>query len=565
MKSLKVSAKLCISFAMIIAFSLVASIAGIVGMRQIAVSGQDVYYNITVPMPQLAYAERTLLVIRIHVREMVMASMTDDFELVETEFGNIVSFLPHLENYMDTYRELINYGDQYIVELFDEARMIFETDLVPVVLSIYDASQRGDIPAILTAMEYCRYYSDIILDKFEESFQTMTSTMTSASHYTDRLFTIMSILIIAMLVVSTLAAVLLTLYMSDLISKPLIPLAKYFKKAARQGEITFTPEEKAFFVKNGERRDEIGNLSYEVVQCMEEILGEIKYLEKIADGDLTVTPNILSEDDVFGTTLVKMVDKLNSLFGDINESSKEVTAGATQMAEGSQSLAKGSSEQAASVQELTATIVDVEAKTKDNASKAEQAAALAGDIKLSAQKGSVQMNEMVGAVSGITEASRNIEKVIKVIDDIAFQTNILALNAAVEAARAGQHGKGFAVVAEEVRNLASKSAEAAQNTGSLIADSVSKAELGAKIAEETAESLTEIVAGINESSSLVEEISNLSKEQSLAISQINQNLEQVADVIQATSATAEQSAASSEEMSAQSQLLNSLVARFKLK
>ena len=175
------------------------------------------------------------------------------------------------------------------------------------------------------------------------------------------------------------------------------------------------------------------------------------------------------------------------------------------------------------------------------------------------------MNEMISAVREINQAGQSISKVIKVIDDIAFQTNILALNAAVEAARAGQHGKGFAVVAEEVRNLAAKSAEAAKDTGGLISNSIEKAELGSRIAGDTAASLTEIVSGINESSQIVSEIAKSSEEQSIGISQINSSIDQVAEVTHQNSATAQESAAASQEMNGQSSLLDELISQFKLK
>jgi methyl-accepting chemotaxis protein len=210
-------------------------------------------------------------------------------------------------------------------------------------------------------------------------------------------------------------------------------------------------------------------------------------------------------------------------------------------------------------------VSEIAAQTKINADMAEKARQLSESIRVNAEKGNRQMDEMMSAVKDINIASQNISKVIKVIDDIAFQTNILALNAAVEAARAGQHGKGFAVVAEEVRNLAGKSAEAAKETGDMIQNSMEKAELGSKIASETAVSFTEISSGIQESSRLVDEIAKSSKEQAVGISQVNVGIDQVAQVVQQNSATAQESAAASEEMSGQSAMLQELISQFKLR
>jgi len=263
------------------------------------------------------------------------------------------------------------------------------------------------------------------------------------------------------------------------------------------------------------------------------------------------------------TDMVSKQKDEDDLVANISQVSKSFISSSKQIADGAQTLAHGSTQQAASIQELSSSISEISRKTKDNSDMASRAALLADTIKQNAEKGSTQMDEMMSAVKEINQASHSINKVIKVIDDIAFQTNILALNAAVEAARAGQHGKGFAVVAEEVRNLAAKSAEAAKDTGGLIANSIDKAEMGSRIANETAGSLVEIVSGINESSQIVSQIAESSLDQSLSIEQVNRGIDQVAQVVQQNSATAQQSAAVSAQMSNQSVMLGEMISSFR--
>ncbi|MDR1736689.1 MAG: methyl-accepting chemotaxis protein [Oscillospiraceae bacterium] len=315
-------------------------------------------------------------------------------------------------------------------------------------------------------------------------------------------------------------------------------------------------------VKN--REDEIGVLQESFQNLTAASRDQAEMLKRIADGDISGSYIPRSEADVVGQSLELLLRQNNELISQVKLAAKQLSDETTQLAGGAQTLAAGSTEQAAAVERLSGSLSEMAGQIETSASLAGKAADLSNTIRENAEKGSRQMDQMVTAVQDINAAGQNISKVIKVIDDIAFQTNILALNAAVEAARAGQHGKGFAVVAEEVRSLSAKSAQAARDTGMLIGTSVEKAELGAQIAGETAVSLAGIVMGINESNRLISEIAQSSGQQSLAIESINKGIDQVSQVVQQNSATAEQSAAASEQMNGQAIMLDGLVARFKL-
>lgn len=259
------------------------------------------------------------------------------------------------------------------------------------------------------------------------------------------------------------------------------------------------------------------------------------------------------------------VDELNNVLSEINLSADQVGSGADQVAATSQNLSQGASEQASSVEEISATITEVAEQTKQNAINANKANELSAKAKNDAQKGNEQMIGMLSAMNAIKESSKNIGSVIKVIDDIAFQTNILALNAAVEAARAGEHGKGFAVVAEEVRNLAARSAKAAKETTDMIDNSIIKVEEGYKIANETAEALAKIVTGVSDAVEIVGMIAEASAQQATAIGQIEDGINQISEVTQSNTATAEETASASEQMAGQAQMLKGLIQEFRLK
>jgi len=428
-------------------------------------------------------------------------------------------------------------------------------------------NQRRDFskPVVLFGSNYFAYYSPIISDN---DVIGMLFTGVNIDSALAGQKSMMNMVIIAGVICGLACLLFVIVFTTFSVSKPLKKIGAYAEKI-RSGDIGVSSATTA--VIDVRSSDEVGVLARALEQAYMQLQGYVKEIQErmqgLAEGDLTTESTYSFSGDfvLIKDSINDIVKNLNRIMTEVNNTSAQVSSGAKQVADGSQSLAQGSTEQAATVQHLSSAISDIALKTKDNSDMAGRAAALGATIMQSAEKGSRQMDEMMAAVKDINVASNSISKVIKVIDDIAFQTNILALNAAVEAARAGQHGKGFAVVAEEVRSLAAKSAEAAKDTGGLIANSMEKAGLGAKIAGDTATSLAEIVSGINESSLLVNEIARSSEEQNAGISQINTGIDQVAQVTQQNSATAEQSAAASEEMSSQSTILEDLISQFRLK
>lgn len=292
----------------------------------------------------------------------------------------------------------------------------------------------------------------------------------------------------------------------------------------------------------------------------------VDHAKELADGHLDIHIHHNSKDEIgeLSSALRRVIQSMHHVLSSIHTASVQVASGSIQLSDSSMSLSQGATEQASSVEELTARIEEVTSQIVQNSKNSHRAKEISQATESLAHKGNEQMSALLDAMSDISQASHNISTIIKVIDEIAFQTNILALNAAVEAARAGQHGKGFAVVAEEVRNLAARSAQAANETTEMIQNTISKVELGTELTQTTAAALKKIVEGVTESTELSIQIAKASEEQANSIEQINQGISQISDVVQITSATAQESAAASEELSGQAEILKAQVATFRL-
>lgn len=321
-----------------------------------------------------------------------------------------------------------------------------------------------------------------------------------------------------------------------------------------------------------ESKNELGDMC-EALRSSQDTLKEVisdqcYCLEEMAHNNFAVKSEIpekyVGEFSSVIDSMRGIRNSLNGAFHQIQDSATEVEAGAEQVSAGAQCLSQGATEQASSVEELSASLSEVSNQVFINSENAKKANALATDSGQVAKSTLSDMGNMIAAMHEISSTSEDIRKVIKVIDDIAFQTNILALNAAVEAARAGAAGKGFAVVADEVRNLAGKSAEAAKNTTALIESSIAAVERGEGIANKTNEAFEDLAVKVEEVVSTVNEISAASAEQADGIQQITIGVEQISAAIQTSSATSEESAATSEQLSRQAATLRELVAQFKL-
>jgi methyl-accepting chemotaxis protein len=560
MKNLKIGPRLIVSFLIVATFSIILGVVGIISSTVMSNQVSAMYDEPVLAINAISTMRGRFNNIRLNALQL---ARNGDDKAAVSEYNNVITtYEKDFETAMEDYEATIT--DMALEVDFKEVGELFP-DYMDDVDDIAASAGSGGSEAALAKFDEYDEQADEVLAAIEGMAAYNVDVAADLDAEADNVATIVLIIQIAVIVVAVIAATLIAVQTANGISKPLTFVTNILTEVGTKGRTNFTADEIKMQHEIAAGTDEVSECATHLAEVTRALGGVAGILERVADGDLTITHKAMSEHDIISNSIIKMLDNLNKMFGEINIASEQVSLGARQISDASQTLAEGSTEQAATVEELSASIQDIAEKTRQNAVRAENASKMSVSVKENAEKGAEQMSHMTAAVTEINQASQDISKVIKVIDDIAFQTNILALNAAVEAARAGEAGKGFAVVADEVRNLASKSAAAAKETGSLIENSMKKAELGTSIASDTAASLAEIVDGINKSTELITDIADGSKEQSVAISQINDGITQVSEVVQRNSATAEECAASAEELNAQSNVLTEHVEKFKLK
>lgn len=390
---------------------------------------------------------------------------------------------------------------------------------------------------------------------FQELIALIEAEADSHGEEVERGLTILIAILVVVAVIAFIIAFAYAIHLIRLITTPVNVLSEAAKKMA-VGDVDVECTKIA--------DDDLGMLVDNFAHMVAAVKEQAGIAQQLSTGDMTVKVTPRGEKDILGRALKKLADDQNRTLSNVKESTMQVTVGAEQVAMASQSLAQGATEQASALEQVTVSVDDIAQRTKVNAAEANKANELVHSVKKTAVEGNQQMKAMKEAMDEINKTSEDISKIIKVIDEIAFQTNILALNAAVEAARAGTHGKGFSVVAEEVRNLAGRCQSAAGETAEMIENSIRKIHHGSELANETEKSLEAIGSSIDEVVSLVVSIAEASNNQATAIAQIDQAMGQVSQVVQTNSATSEECAAASEELSNQAANLRKMMANFKL-